>query len=368
MKLLQLGYAGHGNAGDEALLAAELVALRAATPELEIRVVSGDPATTRRVHGVDAVPRADPFALRKALRWCDGLVVGGGSLLQDVTSARPVAFYAGLALVAGRLGKVVSWYAAGLGPLRRRGNQALAARALARADYLSVRDPVSLALADDLGVIGAELVGDPVLAGVPGVPRIRRIRTSRPRVAVALRPWADDGWLDEVVTALRMLADEMDIVLVPMQAGADVALAEAVARAIEASRGYAVEVVRNDGGYVATTVALQSADLVLGMRLHALVAAAAAHRPFVALSYDPKVDAFAGQLGVRVTANVPGPIDAHALVHDVRSAASMSDVALKEYAANVTELARHCTVPARRTVALVDRAAPPSRQNEPHEF
>jgi len=34
----------------------------------------------------------------------------------------------------------------------------------------------------------------------------------------------------------------------------------------------------------------------------------------------------------------------------------MSDIALKEYAAAVTDLARHCAVPARRTVALVARA------------
>ena len=357
MKLLQLGYAGHGNAGDEALLAAELAALRAAGSEPDIRVVSGDPDATLRLHGVDAVARSDPFALHKALRWCDGLVVGGGSLLQDVTSARPVAFYAGLALAAGRLGKVVSWYAAGLGPLSRRGNQKLAARALARADYLSVRDPVSLELADDLGVIGAELVGDPVLAGVPmvPVPAVKPVRTGRPLLAVALRPWADDGWLDDVVIALTVLAEDMDLVLVPMQAGVDVELAEAVARLVETSRGIPVELVGHDGGYVAAISALQHADLVLGMRLHALIAAAAANRPFVALSYDPKVDAFAGQLGVPVTAHLPGRVDAEALMRDVRAAASISDVALKEYAITVTDLARHCAVPARRTLALVAR-------------
>jgi len=95
VKLLQLGYAGHGNAGDEALLAAELAALRAAGSEPDIRVVSGDPDATLRLHGVDAVARSDPFALHKALRWCDGLVVGGGSLLQDVTSARPARVLCG---------------------------------------------------------------------------------------------------------------------------------------------------------------------------------------------------------------------------------------------------------------------------------
>ena len=365
MKLLQLGYAGHGNAGDEALLAAELVALRAAGPEVDIRVVSGNPDATTRIHGVDAVARTDAFELQKALRWCDGLVVGGGSLLQDVTSARPVAFYAGLALAAGRLGKIVSWYAAGLGPLRRRGNQTLAARALARADYLSVRDPVSLALADELGVIGAELVGDPVLAGVPGVSTVRRVRSGQPRLAVALRPWADDRWLDEFVTALTVLADEVDLVLVPMQAGVDVEFTEAVARLIEASRGTAVEVTSTDGGYVAAMAALQSADLVLGMRLHALVAAAAAHRPFVALSYDPKVEAFAGQLGVPVTAHLPGRLDGDALVREVRSAARCQ-----------TSRSRSTRPPSptSRGTARCPHAARwpwsrgPPRQNGPHEF
>jgi polysaccharide pyruvyl transferase CsaB len=356
VRLLQLGYAGHGNAGDEALLAAELAALRETDPDVDLRVISGDPAATERLHGVDAVARTDPFALQAAMRWCDGLVVGGGSLLQDVTSARPVAFYAGLALAAGRLGKIVSWYAAGLGPLNRRGNRSLAARALARADYLSVRDPVSLALADSLGVIGAELVGDPVLAGAPGVPTVQRVRSGRPRVAVALRPWADDGWFDGIVTALTVLADEVDLVLVPMQAGVDVELAEAVARSLDAALGTAVEVVGHDGGYVASMSALQGADVVLGMRLHALVAAAAVNRPFVALSYDPKVDAFAAQLDVPVTAHLPGRLDADAVVRAVRSAVAMPDVALKEYAAAVTDLARHCAVPARRTVALVARA------------
>ncbi len=355
MKLLLVGSAGVGNAGDEAMLAAQLSDLREQSVDVELRVVSGDPAATLALHGVQAVGRHDPVAVGKALRWCDGLVLGGGSLLQDASDPRSVTFAAGSALAAGRLGKVVSWYAAGLGPLRRRGSQALAARALRGADYLSVRDPASLAVADELGVIGAELVGDPVLSGVPGLPPVPQRRGGRPRVAVALRSWSDDGWFDQMVTALTVLAAESEIVLVPMHAGVDDEISAAVRRAVCANVGSPIELVEPDGGYLTALSTLQSADVVLGMRLHALVAAAAAHRPIVPVSYDPKVDAFAGQLGVPVAASVPGDLRADRLVDAVRAALSLPDIARKEYAATVTDLARRCRLPARRTLALRPR-------------
>ncbi|GAA2757464.1 polysaccharide pyruvyl transferase CsaB [Actinopolymorpha rutila] len=325
MRIALLGYFGFGNAGDEAILAAEIAALRSAfaaeslagvsaatsTGEAEptFVVISGDPDHTRRTHGVDAVSRTDVRAVLAALRGSAALVAGGGSLLQDVTSARPVAFYAGTMLAARAVGTPVFVYAQGLGPVRRPVNRALTGAALRASRYVALRDAASVALAERLGVRDVDLVPDPVLGVDLSAGHVPSLGGERPRLAVALRPWAgSEHWLPAVRSALAELAADADVVLVPFHAGQDADLARDLARDL----GDGAEVA--DAGpagdeHQAALDAVAGATAVLGMRLHALIAAAGAGRPFVALSYDPKVTAFADRVGQPVAATLPGPAD-----------------------------------------------------------
>ncbi|MGW0231316.1 polysaccharide pyruvyl transferase CsaB [Actinopolymorpha singaporensis] len=328
MRIALLGYFGFGNAGDEAILAAEIAALRSAfaaeapaglpvggspgEAEPTFVVISGDPDHTRRTHGVDAVSRTDVRAVLAALRGSDALVAGGGSLLQDVTSARPVAFYAGTMLAARAVGTPVFVYAQGLGPVRRPVNRALTGAALRASRYVALRDADSAALADRLGVRDVDLVPDPVLGVDLSAGRVPPLGGERPRLAVALRPWAgSERWLPAVRSALVELSADADVVLVPFHAGQDGDLARDLARDLAHDLDDGVEVVagRPAGadGHRAALEAVAGATAVLGMRLHALIAAAGAGRPFVALSYDPKVTAFADRVGQPVAATLPGP-------------------------------------------------------------
>ena len=133
--------------------------------------------------------------------------------------------------------------------------------------------------------------------------------------------------------------------MVPFHEGQDVAFAHALAAEVPGAT-----VVESDGGYGAAAGAIAGADAVLGMRLHAVVMAAAAGVPFVALSYDPKVAGFADQVGQPVVASVPGPVDRDAVVASVRKALDGPDEAYLERVALLRAEARK---PAREIARLL---------------
>ena len=311
MRLVVSGYYGYANAGDEAVLAGMLATFREADPALEVTVVSGDPNETRRTHGVDAVGRADLPAVGRELRASDGLVSGGGSLLQDRTSPRPIAYYAGLMHLARLLGRPYVMHAQGLGPIRLRPNRWLAASALRGAARVTLRDAASLELARELGVRRPiDLAPDPALALSPGGDGERR------HVLVAVRDWgASDAHLAGLREALRQLSADHPILALPMQDRADHAASVAMVEGIAGA-----EVLEPGAGLDAQLAAIGGSALVVGMRLHALILAAAAHVPALAVSYDPKVDAFADQVGQPVVGTVGEPIDADEMVSAARAA------------------------------------------------
>jgi polysaccharide pyruvyl transferase CsaB len=326
MRLVVSGYFGYGNAGDEAVLAGMLESLRAAAGDLEVTVLSGDPAHTLRTHGVPAVRRMNPRAVIAALRRSDGLVSGGGSLLQDRTSARPVAYYTGVMALARLARRPYVIYAQGLGPIERAVNRRLAAMALRGAAYVSLRDDASVALARALGVRRPiDVVPDPALALMPDAPG------TGDHLLVAVRPWGPErAYVAELNAALRELAADARILALPMHEAVDRGVSTEVVAGIAGA-----EVTVAGADLAAQLAAIGSARLVIGMRLHALVLAAAAGVPAIAVSYDPKVEAFAARVGQAIVGHVGTPIDPAAIVAAARRAMT-SDPA--PYRARVAEL------------------------------
>lgn len=112
------GYYGFANAGDEAMLAAIVGSLKDIIPDVSITVITGNCRMTRENHNVQAVHRLNFFAIAAAIRRCDILISGGGSLLQDVTSARSLYYYLWIMKIALFFKKPVMLYAQGIGPVR----------------------------------------------------------------------------------------------------------------------------------------------------------------------------------------------------------------------------------------------------------
>ncbi|CAM3999539.1 polysaccharide pyruvyl transferase CsaB [Alkalicoccus chagannorensis] len=299
------GYFGFQNTGDEAILASLIQQIQRVAGNAEITVLSNDPEETRRTHGVQAVNRWKFGEVYQALRGADRLISGGGSLFQDQTGPKSVVYYGGVIKLARLAGTPVTVFAQGIGPLNSRASRAAVKNVMQRTDDIYVRDEASRQLLKDIGVTKeVNVVPDAVFAWEPSIPAASY---EAPYVAVSVRDWPKaDRHLQKTAETLDALIDEGHrIVFVPMHGEAD---AKASAKVISYMHHTGTE----QGPFIAdagmtteeTWSIIGHADMLIGMRLHALIFAAAAGVPFTALSYDPKIDALAAAAGQPVAAHV----------------------------------------------------------------
>jgi len=309
-RVLVSGYYGFGNAGDEAILAGLVKGFRELAPEVELTVLSGDPAATESEHGVRGAPRGLARAYRLARR-CDLLISGGGGLLQDGTSWRSPLYYLGVMRLARAAGIPVACVGYGIGPLRRPLIRRLTSRALSRVDALAVRDRASEQTLRELGVdraieVTADLVfllPEPTQEAVDLARRKAGLPSDqRPAAFVALRPLAvgaaDSELAPRMAEAIGEGCDRVGLrpVLVPMQPTRDTAFAERIAQHMPCE----THVVAPHMSACELLALTATCDQVIAMRLHALIFAAICGIPPTAISYDAKVDALMEQLGLEL--------------------------------------------------------------------
>lgn len=291
MRAVLCGYYGMGNGGDEALLATLLQMLPSSVEPI---VLSGNPDETTERYGVEAVPRKQMGAVIRALRRAEFFIWGGGSLLQDATSWQNPVYYTGLMALAQWLGlKTIAW-GQGIGPLQHPLSLGLGRYVLSHCEAVSVRDSGSMAWLARWQVPGMQ-APDPVwaLAADP----LDLWQVPEPRVAVALRPhpWLTEGRLDQITQALATFqgATQTHLILVPFQPVKDLAIAEYIQP-------------RLPGLSQICTIAnphqlkglFRGVEMTIGMRLHALIMAAAEGCRCFALSYDPKVSQLMADLSL----------------------------------------------------------------------
>ncbi|NJN31218.1 MAG: polysaccharide pyruvyl transferase CsaB [Synechococcales cyanobacterium RM1_1_8] len=283
MRVVLCGYYGKGNGGDEALLATLLQMLpEQATPI----VLSGDVERTRQQYGVEVCDRTNSFALLSTLGNANAFIFGGGSLIQDASSALSPLYYCGLMGLAQQFGLITLAWSQGVGPLQRPLTRWLARQAFQKCDGVSVRDGGS---AQQLKAWNVDclLAPDPVWAldGIDCEP----LKLPSPRIAVCLRahPSLTPARLARLIQALGKLQQRTDagILLLPFQPSQDRAIAEQIQQSLP---GPCQLLEISDPRYLKGI--FRQVDLTLSMRLHGLIMAAAEGCRCHALSYDPKID------------------------------------------------------------------------------
>jgi polysaccharide pyruvyl transferase CsaB len=324
------GYYGYDNAGDEAVLAAILEAISLRQPGATFTVTAGDLATTVRrhsshLHPVTAVGRQEARGLLAGIKACDVFISGGGSLLQDITSLRNIIYYTSLIRFAQLARKPVMIYAQGIGPLLRPRSQKLARIAVERARAVTVRDDDSKALLRRIGVRREiEITADPVWALQPG----EFSDGDSPVWAASLRPWNgyvfDPAQDPQIRDGLQSVAQKHDARwrFVPMQPESDAPIMSPLGRPgdtlLDVNGLHPRDIMARCG----------NCNVMVAMRLHALIFAAAQGIPCIAISYDPKVDALSRILGAPLLTGL-GPAEIARLPEAIHTAKPMEAARLE---------------------------------------
>ncbi|WP_048600527.1 polysaccharide pyruvyl transferase CsaB [Rubeoparvulum massiliense] len=306
-RIVIAGYYGFNNVGDDALLYAITSSLIEEVPALQFAVLSNNPKETEALFHLPAYNRWSIKEIVGQLRHSDLLLMGGGSLLQDVSSPRSTLYYLAIIQIAKWLGKPVVLYAQGFGPVSHQANKWLIRRIVNQVDLITVRDaeskddflqhgvtktPIHVA-ADPAFLLHVQ--SDDLEAGTEVFTRYGCLN-GRPTLGISVRDWKDEHAFKEV---LAHAADEVvrmgwNVVFLPMHYPHDLQASQDIVNLMK-EPAFCIDEKLN---YRQMIGCIAQLDMMVGMRLHAAILAAAQSIPFITLSYDPKVDRFVESMGM----------------------------------------------------------------------
>jgi polysaccharide pyruvyl transferase CsaB len=309
LRIVISGYYGYGNSGDEAVLHAILASLRNEAGrsgfEIEPIVLSIDPPSTEALHGVRAVHRFNPLEIVRCLRESDGLVSGGGSLLQDVTGLRTIPYYLSVIKLAQWLKKPTFIYAQGMGPIKQKLYYPFIRAVYKRNRYISLRDRESVELLHRMDISGVPVdgVADPVM-GMPVPARADRDPSS-PVIGVSVRLWHPARHdLTAVAEALRGILErrpEVRLHFLAFHPPKDRIASEFIVERLGDAFFGRIRLFESGDNPRVMLEQVNACDLMIGMRLHSLIYAVSCLIPIVGISYDPKIDQFLKHLGMEAS-------------------------------------------------------------------
>lgn len=307
-RILISGYYGFNNAGDDVVLYGIISSLRREQPNISLSVLSNQPERTEALFGIPAFNRWRLSTIVRQLKQCDLLVMGGGTLMQDVTSPRSVLYYLGIVTIAKLLGKPVVFYAQGFGPVLKPFSRKLIKQVVNRVDVITVRDYESGEDFKACGVTRAPLhvTADPALTihpdDIPTEPGRRLLEQnfadlSRPLVAISVRNWKqEEGFKHTIAQAADFFIKEgWNVLFLPMHYPSDVAPSQEI---ISMMKHPGAKCIDQAVSFHDIMSLLKHCHYVVGIRLHSLILACMLEVPFVGISYDPKIDRFLERAGM----------------------------------------------------------------------
>ena len=316
--ILLAGYYGFGNLGDEAILEMFLKYFKDSSNINNVVVLSGNPEETKEKYNIEAIDRYNIISVVKCLFKTDALVFGGGSLLQDVTSKRSIHYYLFLIKLAKLMGKKVVLLSQGIGPILHEANFKYASKVLKSADIITVRDYMSIDILEKMNIEKNKIKfsADPVIG--LGFKREVKKESDKIKICFTLRNWKNVELTEKICDVVdKLYNDGIECVFICFHYNMDLLLLNE----LESKLGHKAKFIKNRLSTQEAMEVIKNMDLLVGIRLHALILSASAYVPFVALSYDPKIDQFLQCLNLEVFTdmNNENSIDSEELYKEIKS-------------------------------------------------
>lgn len=295
--ILLAGAFGQRNPGDEALLEA----FRRTLPGCSPIATSSHPLNTRLEHGCEAVNVGDPVAVARVVQEARAVVFVGAlcNLLCPQAGRRPdksLRRAVAIALGAKAVRKPVALLAVGVGSLPTPRLRSLARLLVHRANLLVLRDEESASVLAQAGLRPPFRVGTDaawvLLGGGPFSPP-----TAQDAIAVLDARSQGPEAVERLASGLQAIRSlGLDVRLQPWQVNTGAWDDLALGRALALRMGDA-EVLPPPKDLKAARRLFAGRHLVVALRLHAAMAAAAAGAPFVTVTHDHKLTAVARRFG-----------------------------------------------------------------------
>lgn len=334
-KILLAGYYGFGNLGDEAILEMAIKQILEITDRKNITVLSGDKEVTSRKYNVSTIDRYNVFSIINKLTKSDALVFGGGSLLQDITSKRSIYYYLFLIRLAKMMNNKVIMLSQGIGPIINENSKKAVKSTLGYVDYITVRDKHSKDFLENIGMDKNKifLSTDPVINLRAGENYVSK-HTGKRKVCFSLRNWknADVGRKISQV-AEKLIENNIECYFIPFYYNEDLELIDEVEKNIGDKAVYYKERLTTGDAFDI----IKGMDVLVGVRLHSLIFAAAANVPFAAVSYDHKVDHFVNSVNMKVACSIDN-IDVNMLYNEIMEKIANEDEEKKKLSESVASL------------------------------
>jgi len=310
-KVLLAGYYGFNNIGDEAILEMFLKILENKIDKKNIRILTADTEKTEKKFKIEGVDRYSFYKVNKAIKEADVVLVGGGSLLQDVTSKKSIYYYLYIIYVTKLFNKKIGLLSQGIGPIKGKINRFITGKVLRKADYVSVRDKNSIQELISIGLNNEDITfaADPVINYKS---KSKITNKSKTRIGISIREWKDSNIIETVNKLIeRFDEDKFEFIFIPFHYDEDVKILSN----IEFKYKNCI-VIRDKKSIDEIYNIISNLDLMVGVRLHSLIFASSANIPVVSISYDPKVKNFLKSIGEKNIFEIAS-LDGDKLYHEI---------------------------------------------------